>query len=111
MRKEEFLYMQNSEIKLNNTIINIKDKKNNINPWLITRENANTYQIESKRDRRFFTSIYKNECFMQDGELHCSRIINGTSESKSYAFAPFYSFDLEEESTRESDFNWTESES
>ena len=111
MRKEEFLYMQNSEIKLNNTIINIKDKKNNINPWLITRENANTYQIESKRDRRYFTTIYKKDCYMQDNQIYCSRILTATSESSDYAFAPFYSFDLEEESTRKSDFNWTESES
>ena len=48
---------------------------------------------------------------MQDNQIYCSRILTSTSESSDYAFAPFYSFDLEEESTKRSDFNWAESES
>lgn len=94
-----------------NKLIYVKDKNNNINPWIVISETPTTYKIESKRDRRYFTTIYKHECYEQNGELYCSRIINGTSESSDYAYAPFYSFDLEEESTRKSDFNWTESES
>jgi len=94
-----------------NKLINIKDHNNTINPWLITSETPTTYHIESQRDRRYFTIIYKKDCYMQDNQIYCSRILTATSESSDYAFAPFYSFDLEEESTRKSDFNWTESES
>lgn len=106
----------NAQNKLNSqnnqtTIINIKDRNSTINPWLITSETPTTYKIESKRDRRYFTTIYKKDCYMQDNQIYCSRILTATSESSDYAFAPFYSFDLEEESTRKSDFNWTESES
>jgi len=92
-----------------NKIIYIKDKKNNINPWSITKETPSTYHIESNSDRRYFTKLYKHECYLQDGELYCSRIINGTSESKDYAFAPFYSYNLEEDSTKPSDYVWAES--
>ncbi|HOM66417.1 MAG TPA: hypothetical protein PK591_11450 [Ignavibacteriales bacterium] len=94
-----------------NKLIYVKDKNNNINPWIVTSETPTTYKIESKCDRRYFTSIYKKDCYIQGNQLYCSRILTATSESSDYAYAPFYSFDLEEESTRKSDFNWTESES
>jgi len=111
MRKGEFLYMQNLKNKLNNIIYN-KDKENNINPWLITRENETTYKIESKRDRRYFTNIYKKDCYIQDGQLYFSQYpLNAVSESHDYAFAPFYSYDLEEDSTKKSDFNCGRAES